>query len=275
MTDTIKVFSSKFKRQKTSEGRIQYQFEASYPKDMESHELAIDGDTIINESDKDINKMPEEIFNPSLTRKVFETWISDCSGSFVKSPTIEQCLSNVTNIVDSNAQIAQIMESEDESWIYLWVPTRIQVDMPRFYIYWAPSYKTKLTRIPDLGLVESNEYADVEINMPETTYIPTTDGTRLITTRDICQSSDWLQELSDSALPLSDSPTLRLNMELTEAEQVHREKYRRRVREARIRAKLSKYRAERLAERYEERFGVWPEEDEEEARTDVEGSDED
>lgn len=275
-TSETHIFSSKFKRQKTPEGRIQYWFEASYPTNIESIDFAVEGDAIINDFSKEINKMPEEIFNPVNSKKVFETWIQDCSGSFVKSPTIEQCLANVTHIWDSNAPRASLLDCEEEEYVYLWVPTKIKVDMPNFSIYWGPSYKTKITRIPDLNIADvKNEYAGIEINTPERNYTCEADGTRLIIARDGTRTSEWLQELNDSALPLSDSPALRLNMELTEVEQVQREKYRRRVREARIRAKLARYRAERLAERYEERFGVYPEEDEEEARTEVEGSDED
>jgi len=52
-----------------------------------------------------------------------------------------------------------------------------------------------------------------------------------------------------------------------------RDKLRRRIREARIRAKLALYRAERLAHKYEERYGIYPEHDEEEAQTEAEQSD--
>ena len=266
------VFSSKFRRQKTPEGRIQYWFESCYSPTADDHPLAVEGEHIPSEIIQEHFIMPEEIYNPQVSRSVFETWITDCSGAFVKSPTIEQCLANVTSLWDSNAPIAKVDASEQEdTWIYMWTPTKIKVDMPHFQIYWAPSYKSKLARIPDMNEPDttSSEYADVMLDSPERTYTVAADGTRVITTRVA------LQEIHESALPLSDSPALRLDMDLSNAEQAQREKFRRRVREARIRAKLARYRAERLAERFEERFGEYPEEDEEEAQTEVEGSEED
>jgi hypothetical protein len=82
--------------------------------------------------------------------------------------------------------------------------------------------------------------------------------------------NEWLQEISDLSIPYSELPTLRLDPNFEQ----QKEKYRRRVRDARIRSKLAKYRAERLAQRYEERFGVYPEEDEEEAQTEAEKTEE-
>ena len=266
------VFSSKFRRQKTPDGRIQYWFETCYPLTADKHPLAVEGENIPSEIVEETFIMPEELYNPQVSRRVFETWITDCSGAFVKSPTIEQCLANVTSLWDSNAPIAKVDASEQaDSWIYMWTPTKIKVEMPHFQIYWAPSYKSKLARIPEMAEPDTStaDYTDVMLDSPERTYSVAADGTRVITTR------VGLQELSDSALPLSDSPALRLNMELSSTEQAQREKFRRRVREARIRAKLARYRAERLAERFEERFGEYPEEDEEEAQTEVEGSEED
>jgi hypothetical protein len=266
------VFSSKFRRQKAPDGRIQYWFESCYPLTADEHPISVEGENIPSEIVQENFMMPDEIYNPQVSRRVFETWITDCSGAFVKSPTIEQCLANVTPLWDSNAPIAKVDASEQEdSWIYMWTPTKIKVEMPHFQIYWAPSYKSKLTRIPEMNEPDtvSSDYTDVMLDSPERTYTVAADGTRIIMPRNV------LQEVQDSALPLLDSPDLRLSMELNVAQQAQRDKFRRRVREARIRAKLSRYRAERLAERFEERFGEYPEEDDEEAQTEVEGSEED
>jgi hypothetical protein len=277
MAAGVPVFSTKFRRQKTPEGRIQYWFDTCYSSHDEMHPLAVEGDTILSEIVEEQFRLPEEINNPVISRRVFETWITDCSGAFVRSPTIEQCLANVTAIWDSNAPIAKVDTSEQEdTWIYMWTPTKIKVDMPHFQIYWAPSYKSKLARIPDVADEGqgSSVYDGIEVDSPERSYAIAADGTRLITTtapKASVEEQGWqLQELNLSALPLSDSPTLRLTTDYAQ-----REKFRKRVRESRIRAKLAKYRAERLAERYEERFGEYPEEDEEEAQTEVEGSEED
>jgi hypothetical protein len=71
------------------------------------------------------------------------------------------------------------------------------------------------------------------------------------------------EELTD--IPLSDLSPFRLDANFEK----QREKYRKRIRDARIKAKLARYRAERLCAIYEEKFGYWPSEDEDEAQTEV------
>ena len=80
-----------------------------------------------------------------------------------------------------------------------------------------------------------------------------------------------LEEVQDSQLPLSEGPTLRLTIEM----EAHKERLRRRVREARLRAKLARHRAEKVARKFEEQFGYYPEEDDEEGMTEREDSEED
>jgi len=65
---------------------------------------------------------------------------------------------------------------------------------------------------------------------------------------------------------LSDISPFRLDVNFEK----QREKYRKRIRDARIKAKLARYRAERLCAIYEDKFGYWPSEDEDEAQTEVE-----
>ena len=78
--------------------------------------------------------------------------------------------------------------------------------------------------------------------------------------------------MNELPLSMSSNPPLRLDGDLSI--DIQREKYRKRVRDARLRAKLARYRAERLEHRFFERFGVWPEEDADEAQTEAENSDE-
>ena len=79
----------------------------------------------------------------------------------------------------------------------------------------------------------------------------------------------WVQDIS--LMPLSDRPALRLEAELDSA----KERFRRRIRDARLRAKLAKYRAERMAQQFQEKYGVYPIEDSEEAQTEYGSSSED
>jgi hypothetical protein len=274
----MEFFASKFKRQKTPSGSYQYWFTTSYKQDEktlnEKPLLSVEGETVCaangfsyEEEQNAFKTLPEEVYNPVTSRQVFEQWLHDCSSAFVKPPTIEQCLGNVENIWDSNAPIATLDSAEETStWTLQWIPTKIKVDPPHFQIYWAPSFKTLATRIPDFG-EESSSFSDlvsVELQEPEKSYSASS-TTRLITAPRV---SDWTQELTEVNIPLSESPALRLNIDS------QREKFRQRIREARIRAKLARYRAERLAQRYEEKFGDYPEEDNDEAETEVDQSDE-
>jgi hypothetical protein len=280
-------FNAKFKRQKNVEGNIDYIFDTLYEQNENNNNerptIVVDGcifnmnETITEQEEQRIFKeLPEECYNPSVSKFIFETWLKECGTAFTKCPTIEQCLSNLENYFDETAPIASINAGEeDESWILQWIPTRIVVRMPKFQIWWAPSYKILNTRIPELEEFEEKiptiEYHEIQLHTPDKRVSSMEDQSRVITTsQKILDKVDWLQEINDSSLPYSDSPALRLDLETD----TQREKFRRRVRDARIRAKLARYRAERLAHRFEERFGVYPEEDEEEGQTEVEQSDE-
>ena len=257
-------FISKFKSQQTPEGKRVYWFAAhggTTGTVQERPPLSVDGETIReNYNEEDIfQQLPLECSNPVVCRRVFEQWLEDCSGAFVKPPTIETCLGSFESVVDMTAFASPIAPSEEETeWTLLWTPTKVKVETPKYQIHWAPTCKIESsasTRIPDEPVLSDTNDATIEVQVPG--------STRLITT------THGLQELADAALPFSDSPALRLDVEFEH----QREKYRRRVREARIRAKLAKYRAERMAQRYEERYGSYPEEDEEEAQTEVEQTD--
>jgi len=274
---TKPFFSSKFKKQSNQHGTSIYIFHSCYRQDDMTHNeiplLAVDGLEFSTTSDHDstgiknskhFTELPEETFNPLVYKKVYETWIRDCSGAFLKSPTLEQCLANSESLWDSNAPVASLnTDEQDSDWILQWVPTKIQVAMPFFQIYWAPCYKIPCTRIPEL-IGQNSSHNDttnplIELQSPEKTYTITRRINPAI-------QGEYLQEISDVSMPYSDLPPLRLDPNFEQ----QKEKYRRRVREARIRAKLARYRAERLAQRYEDRYGIYPEEDEEECQTEAE-----
>ncbi len=259
-------FSSKFRRQLTPDGKYQYWFttehSASYNSEVDAFPFVVDGLEFKGSDTLDeslVFNTPEEIHNPSISKLVFTQWLKDCSGAFVKPPTLEQCLAKVEIIVDSSVQPPMILtEEEDEDWVLRWLPTKIKVNTPVFQVYWAPCYKVPAKSRIELEEVASQQTEPIELQSPEKTYtfVPQS------------RPNEWIQELADLHVPYADDVPLRLD---TEPENdVHKEKLRRKVREARIRAKLARYRAERMALRFEERYGFYPEEDGEEAQTEVE-----
>jgi len=255
-------FKPDFKRMSTPTGKYMYIFDTLYTQDEsnqnEKHPLFVNGINVepdISIDKEGYYKKPDDLDNPSVIRNVYTQWISDCSGAFVKCPTIEQCLSKSESIVDSNASIATIYpEEEDSSWTLQWNPIRVKVDMPNFQIHWAPSYK-----VPFKSRIAFDEPTPEALD--KTIELQTMHKSR----------TDWLQEMADLHVPFVDSTTLRLESEM----EAQKDKLRRKVRDARIRAKLSKYRAERMAARYEEKYGIYPEEDVEEAQTEVDSNSDD
>jgi hypothetical protein len=288
--DYMVYFSSEFKTRKSAKNNgMMYTFSKLYIQTSvnlnEEPPIYVKGEVLPSSYDwnddiitRIFKTIPEEIYNPSVTKKVYERWLQDCSGCFTKPPTLERFITNVKNVLDESGSCAGItQDEEDDEWVLAWIPTKLVVDSPNFEINWFPCYKIKkTTRIPDLDNIEEIISSDktireISLKEPERGYIPTENQTsRGFNQRESITQNEWLQELNDGTLPFSDSPALRLDMEQDAA----REKYRKRVRDARLRAKLARYRAERIAQRYEERYGVYPEEDEEEAQTEVEQSDE-
>jgi hypothetical protein len=290
--DTPPYFSSTFKRQMGADNKLEYWFSTTYTQSdsnyNEKHPFSVDGEVIYAEtsqvqakSDEQLfANLPEETKNPALWKSIFERWITDCGGAFTKPPTLTQCLANCEICWDSNAPVASMNALEEESdWILQWIPTKIKVHQSRFFIYWAPCYKTLCTRIPELTTaadrdgdakdkIALGDDADIVLQNPEQSYQYDPENTRRI---DLAKKDHvvGLEELTDLSLPLMNSPTLRLTADYD----TQKEKYRRRVRDARIRAKLAHYRAERLADRFEARFGYYPEEDEDEAQTEGEQTD--
>lgn len=256
-------FKSQFKRQNNSNGKYMYWFDTIYTQTDENrneeHPLAINGYVInpeVSATKEELMKPPEDILNPSVWKKVYTQWIEDCSGAFVKCPSLEQCLARTESIVDPDAEIPSVTpEEEDEMWTLQWLPTKVKVDIPVFQIYWSPSYKV---------LCKSRITLDetLEVQQPEKTYtiLPNTQSTLRL------NDNEWIQEMADLHVPFADSTTLRLDPDV----EAQKERFRRKVRDARIRAKLARYRAERMAVRYEEKFGSYPEEDTEEAQTEAE-----
>jgi hypothetical protein len=279
-------FSPKFKRDVNSAGKTMYIFHSIYAQNDETHNqippLAVSGEILYSERTKPtmtsedliiiLQELPKECYTQEKSKEVLNQWLSDCKAAFVKTPDLDLLLHKVQHRLDETAPTASISSSEESSdWVLQWVPTKIHLDMPQPTIFWAPCYKSESARIPDEVPVEEDadeisledipqQLSQLDFELQDSGH----DSTRLIKNMANTWNNDGL-----TTLPLAESPSLRLEFDY----QAQKEKFRRRVRDARIRAKLARYRAERLAQRYEDRFGEFPEEDDEEAQTEIEKSD--
>ena len=256
------VFEKDFKRYRTKNG-MAYIFQIVHNTEKQPQGSCVVEGKIVFSTDEDskrtCSELPEEVRNPERLHGFYTQWLKDCSGAFVRPPTLTQCLSNTTSFIDVSGSFVSINpEEEEDDWLLLWVPTMLKLSPPEFSIGWAPVYKKKTTRIPILTEFDSRDTKEIH-----TIHISPQDVELQITPA----RSDinlYPQELQDLQIPYSaDLQTLRLH-------DVNQEKLRKRLRDARIRVKLARYRAERIAQLYERKYGIWPEEDREEAQTEVE-----
>jgi hypothetical protein len=205
-------------------------------------------------SDTDLWAMPDTCKNEDLIKNVLNSWYDDCKRVFKKPFNVTGLYNKVTNVVDKDFSIAALSpEEEEQEWNLLWVPSRLELRKNEVVLLWAPTHKKPgMSRIIEDFEVQSPEESQYRI-IANAEYPATTDAS-------------WIQDISQ--LPLSDSPALRLEMDLDSA----KERMRRRVRDSRLRAKLARYRAERLAQSFLERYGVYPEPDADEIETEYEQS---
>lgn len=284
---TTRFFEETFEKEKTDSGQWEYRFRHKWRKHDGTTTLqgGVLGNYLPSEQEEgeligaDIEEeifrtLPTECLNMETIQCVYTLFTTECGKWFQKCPTLESFQSGLDHSIDLKASVASLGPGEEEyDWQLLWIPTMIRNFGGKYTICWAPSYKLKRDR-PESRLIPDAEDAFIPDLQGTVGPVPTVQegNTRLIqTTPSTTVRSDWLQEIPETMLPYSDIPALRLDEEFL----AQREKYRRRVREARIRAKLARYRAERIAQRFEERFGVYPEEDQEEAQTEVEQSEDD
>lgn len=210
-------------------------------------------------TDESIWSLPESCKNETLLEHILTAWYQDCKKAFVKPLNVENLLKKVECVVDKNYPIAALKPDEEEDeWILQWSVVRIELEATRMVMYMAPT---------DKKLAQSRIAVDFEVQGPEESMYRIIENSQFSSITE--DDASWVQDITQ--LPLSDRPALRLEGELNQA----KEKFRKRVRDARLRAKLAKYRAERLAQLYLERYGVYPTEDSEEAQTEYENSSED
>jgi hypothetical protein len=234
---------------------------------FEKHDRVKDGDRFVFRfpivhslywvTNDNAHTMPIECKNPEKTREILTAWLQVSQKAFVKPPSIDQCVYNCSVQHSPNeSRIHEMSEDDKKSqWIYRWEPVSVAVKAPNFIVNWAPVEKELDTRIQDVFEEQDQIQAESlpEVQNPTRTYV--------VNTRDAVA---YPEELHD--IPLSGVAPFRLSLEADKK----KEKLRKQVREARMKAKLARYRVERLCQRYEEKYGDYPSEDEEEAETEYE-----
>ena len=175
-------------------------------------------------------------------------WIDQCKSSFVKPPVLEECLQNSFH-EEGNVSVENY--SHEDLCDFTWELYEISIGSNKKVIFrWnLISSETRPTAI------ELDDSTQPELQEPEKVFSILNPAS---------YPAQIPEELTD--IPLSDISPFRLDVNFEK----QREKYRKRIRDARIKAKLARYRAERLCAIYEDKFGYWPSEDEDEAQTEVE-----
>lgn len=189
-------------------------------------------------SDNTLWVIPKECASEPIVSYVVKSWYNDCKHVFAKQLDIDNFMSIATHFLDKTYPVLALTpEEETQEWILLWTVTRIEISKNLMRIYWAPTHKR---------LFESRIIEDFDAQGPE----------------------DYKIIDANVEFPLADGPALRLETELDQGQ----ERFRRRIRDARLRAKLSKYRSEKLALQFQKKYGYYPVEDEEEAQTEYESN---
>jgi len=142
------TFAPKFHKEKGAGGKILYTFHVQHSALEEEGALLTPAD--IQRGGTDLQHLVWTLPGgcTAHTEEIMRTWLQQCSGTFTTPPPLEKCLANTVLLMDSNLKIPSIdSEEEDKDWTLWWKPTRIQIDVPKFILYWAPVEKKENTRI--------------------------------------------------------------------------------------------------------------------------------
>lgn len=204
-------------------------------------------------------KLPEESNKAELKSHILSCWYDDCKQVFVKPLNLETLQEKITHKVEEDYPIIALSpEEENDEWVLLWTVVKLDLSKNSVVFYWAPTHKRSLvSRINE----EFETACNIEVQGTEDSQYRVIESANLQPA-----NSSWVLDVAQ--LPLSDRPALRLEAEFDQA----RERFRRRIRDARLRAKLSRYRADRLATQFQEKYGIYPVEDTDEAQTEYEES---
>lgn len=140
------TYNPKFAKDKGAGGKMVYTFSVQDTTFEEEGALLtttdMDRETLRNL----VWTMPESC--KGHTSALMDAWLKQCSSAFSTPPPLEKCIAQTVIEVDRTAKVPTIgPEETGREWTLLWKPTRIQIDVPKFILYWAPVQKKEITRI--------------------------------------------------------------------------------------------------------------------------------
>ena len=173
--------------------------------------------------------VPEDIMN-----SILECYLQFASSYFVKAPTIEQMKKRISNLLTNSGDASRKTE------ILTLVPDTIRIFSKKTDVYWAVSnFEPKDEQIPS-DFLESSRSSSPLLN---------SNTKNIIITSDPVQNS-IMEAVAD--IPLQENGingTFRLDDDSDER------MYRLRVLEAKLSAKLARYRVKKEEDKYHSRFG--------------------
>jgi hypothetical protein len=140
------TYNPKFAKDKGAGGKMIYTFSVQDTTFEEEGALLTTTDMDRETLHNLVWTMPESC--KMFTEIIISEWLKQCSSAFSTPPPLEKCLSQTVIEVDRTAKVPTIgPEETGREWVLLWKPTRIQIDVPKFILYWAPVQKKEITRI--------------------------------------------------------------------------------------------------------------------------------
>jgi len=181
--------------------------------------------------------------SPSSTEQFVREFLEKTKKYFTSPLTAEKVLRHIRHVADT------VNRPKEAGWYeFTWKPYAFTIKAGEFTLSWQITGVTSTEPVIPANFTESTTPRAQTPKVPE----QTTEQVRNI------QIHDSLIPVGD--LPLSDLPPLSFG---TDEFDPAREETRRRIREARLKVQLAKLKAQRMEQKYYERYGQVPEDSEE------------
>lgn len=195
--------------------------------------------------------------NNSTLQTLIQEFLHVNSTYFAKQYTIDMFLRNLSHAIHEPTD-SNIESTESDTLLYTYTPTYFSIHNGKIQLNWKLQYETVRISIPVLE-DDTDQVTTATANATATaTVVPTTDlfspltsshATAIIDTTNQIIDATEINSLDDIAIAESIAPEYTLQNSSRQYEK-------RRVKEARLRARLAQYKAERAISRYLEKYGT-------------------